>query len=819
MRVPISWLRTLVPGLNAPAEQIAAALVRAGLEVEQIHRYGHDVTGVVVGEVLDVEELTGVKKPIRFCHVAVSAPPGPPRVHDVVCGATNFAAGDRVAFATPGSMLPGGVRIATRRTYGRSSDGMICSATELGFGPGADGAGESGSHGAVEAGILVLPADAPLGVDVVDLLAMRDEVLDIAVTPDRSYQLSVRGVAREAATAFRLPLTDPGLADTPLASADGYPVRVEADEACDRYVARLVTGLDPAARSPAWLQRRLTLAGMRPISLAVDVTNAVLLELGQPLHAFDHDALTGEIVVRRARPGERLTTLDGQDRALSEQDLLITDGSGPLALAGVMGGGPTEVTAATTSLLIESAHFAPRTIARTARRHKLASEAGKRYERGVDPALAAAAAERAVRLLVELGGASAGPVTDVDTRPPQPIVTLPVLAPGRLIGRDYDPDVVRQRLVDVGCQVSGADVLDVVPPSWRPDLTGAAELIEEVARLEGYDTIPIVLPTAPPGRGLTAEQRLRRTAARALAAAGLVEVVTPPFVGAQALAALGGAMPCPRVLNPLSAEESLLRPTLLPGLLSAVVRNVSRGLTDVAVYETGHVFVGTGGSATAPGVDGPPTPEQRAALDAALPLQPRHVGLALAGSRAGWDGAAATVVELGRQLGLVLGLRTVAVDPYHPGRGAELLLEGRRVGLAGELHPRVVAALGLPPRTCAAEADLDVLVAAASARGPLAAPVVSHFPPASVDVALVVALHTPAAEVEDALRDGVGELLEDVRLFDVYTGLQVGEGRRSLAYSLRLRAADRTLTDVEVLGARDAGVAEAGRRVGAVLRS
>ena len=811
MRVPISWLRTLVPGLTATADEIATALVRAGLEVEQLHRFGHDIAGVVVGAVLDVEELTGFNKPIRFCHVLVSDPAHPEGTHEVVCGATNFAAGDHVAFATPGSMLPGGVRIATRQTYGRTSDGMICSAAELGLSDDA-------------AGILVLPADAPLGVDVVDLLGLRDEVLDIAVTPDRGYQLSVRGVAREAATAFGLPLADPGLIATPAASSDGFPVRLQAPEACDRYVARVVRGLDPGAQSPAWLQRRLTLAGMRPISLAVDVTNAVMLELGQPLHAFDVEALCGPIVVRRAEPGEHLVTLDGQERALDPADLLITDGSGPIALAGVMGGGATEVTAATTSLLLESAHFAPRSIARTARRHKLSSEAGKRYERGVDPALAAAAAELAVRLLVELGGATAGPVTEVDTRSPQPVLTLPVAAPGRLAGRDYAPDVVRQRLTDVGCQVSGAQVLQVVPPSWRPDLTGAAELIEEVVRLEGYDTIPIVLPTAPAGRGLTPEQRLRRTAGRALAAAGFVEIVTPPFVGEQSLAALGGAIECPRLLNPLSAAEAQLRPTLLLGLLSAVARNVSRGLTDVAVYETGHVFVSTGSSAPTPGVEGPPTPQQRAALDAALPLQPRHVGLALAGSRASWDVAAAAIVDLGRQLGLVLGLRAVAHGrseggPWHPGRSAELLLAGRRVGLAGELHPRVVAALCLPPRACAAEANLDVLVAAAAAHGPQPAPVVSHFPPANVDVALVVLDGTPAAEVEAALRDGAGELLEEVRLFDVYSGPQVGEGRRSLAYALRLRAPDRTLTDVEVLGARDAAVAEAGRRVGAVLRS
>jgi phenylalanyl-tRNA synthetase beta chain len=801
MRVPVSWLRELVPGLTAPADDIAAALVRLGLEVEQVHRYGHDVSGVVTGEVLDVEELTGFKKPIRYCHVDVGG-----RQHEVVCGATNFVAGDRVPFALPGAVLPGDFRIATRQTYGHTSDGMICSGAELGLSDDSDG-------------ILVLPPETPLGVDVVELLSLRDEVLDIAVTPDRGYQLSIRGVAREAATAFGLRLADPGLSAWAQPTADGYPVRVDAPDGCDRYVARVISGLDPAAASPAWLQRRLVLAGMRPISLAVDVTNAVMIELGQPLHAFDLDALSGQIVVRRAAAGERLTTLDGQDRELSEQDLLITDGSGPIALAGVMGGGPTEVTARTTSILLESAHFAPLSIARTARRHKLPSEASRRYERGVDPALAAAAAEAAVGLLVELGGATAGPVTDVDARGGRTVLSLPVSAPGRLAGRAYPPQVVRQRLEDVGCEVSGDEVLEVVPPTWRPDLTGVAELIEEVLRLEGYDTIPVVLPTAPAGRGLTPEQRLRRTASRALAATGLVEVVTPPFVGEQSLEALGGGMECPRLVNPLSAQEALLRPSLLPGLLAVVSRNVGRGLGDVAVFETGHVFVGRGGSTAAPGVEGRPSDEQLAALDAALPAQPRHAGVALAGGPASWDAAVSAALALGSSLGLALSPRAAADAPFHPGRCAELLLDGRRVGLAGELHPRVVAALGLPARTCAAEVSLDVLVAAAAARGPAPAPVVSHFPPAAVDVALVVEQRVPAAEVEQALRDGAGELLESLRLFDVFTGPQVGEGRRSLAYALRLRAPDRTLTDVEVLAARDAAVEQAGRRTGAVLRS
>ena len=804
MRVPVSWLRALLPDLTATADEIAAVLLRIGFEVEHVERVGDDVRGVVVGRVLDIEELTGLKKPIRYCHVDIGS-----RAHEVICGATNFAVGDLVAFATPGGLLPGDFHISSRKTYGHVSDGMICSARELGL---------SDEH----SGILVLPPDSPLGADVVDLLDLRDEVLDIAVTPDRGYGLSMRGMAREVAAALALDFRDP--AAVALAPAgEGHPVRIDDVQGCDRYVARTVTGLDPAAPSPTWLQRRLTLAGMRPISLAVDVTNHVLLELGQPLHAFDLAKVTGDIVVRRAKPSEALATLDGQERLLDPEDLVIADDTGPIALAGVMGGAATEVDATTTDVLIESAHFLPVPIARAARRHKLPSEASKRFERGVDPALAPVAAEAAVELLVRLGGATAAGRTDVDEHPPPPQLELPVELPGRLAGRDYDAEVVRRRLVDVGCEVSGENVLAVSPPSWRPDLIGSAELVEEVWRLEGYDSIPVRLPTAPAGRGLTESQRLRRTASRALASSGLLEVVLPPFVSEETLDALGGEMTPPRLVNPLAETEALLRPSLLPGLLSAVQRNVARGLADVALFEVGLVFPTPGGGAVpVPGVSGRPNADELAALDGALPAQPRHAGLTLAGRRHGrdvdWADALEVVHALGRALRLALTTRPLVWGPFHPGRCAEVLLDGRRVGLAGELHPRVTTRLGVPARTVAAECNLDMMVAVAQAAGPVPAPVISAYPPASVDVALVVDGAVAAADVETALRDGAGRLLEDIRLFDVYVGPQVGEGRRSLAYSLRLRAPDRTLTDVEVLAARDAAVAEAARRHGVQLR-
>jgi phenylalanyl-tRNA synthetase beta chain len=806
MRVPLSWLQDFVPDLTATPAELATALIRAGLEVEQVHAFGDDIRGVVVGRVLDVEELTEFlpKKAVRFCHVDVGT-----RVHEVVCGAQNFVAGDLVPFALPGASLPGGFEIATRKTYGRTSDGMICSEAELGMADASEG-------------ILVL-TEGELGADVVDLLGLRHTVLDIAITPDRGYTLSIRGVAREAATAFGLPFHDKGLAPAPTATPDGYEVRLE-DAGCDRFVARVVTAVDPSAPSPAWLQRRLVLAGMRPISLAVDVTNHVMLELGQPTHAYDLVTLQGPVVVRRAREGERLTTLDGQDRALHGEDLLITDDSGPIGLAGVMGGLATEISGTTTSVLVEAAHFDPTSITRAARRHRLPSEASKRFERGVDTALAAAAADAVVALLVEHGGGVAGAVTDVDHRVARTPVRLPVGKPGQVAGREYSREQVVGRLVDVGCEVDGDEVLLVTAPTWRPDLTGPADLVEEVIRLEGYDTVPVALPTAPAGRGLTEAQRTRRTASRALAAAGLVEVVTPPFVAESLLETLGLVHhAAPRLLNPLAETDALLRPSLVPGLLTALLRNVGRGLTDVAVYETGSVFRGTGTPVSpVPKTSQRPSDDELASLDAALPHQPRHVALALSGRRGGEQVGVGHAVEallaLARSVGITLTVTRGDTAPHHPGRCASLLLGQEVVGTAGELHPRVVTTLGLPARTVVGELDLDAVVAAAVAKGPVRAPRISAYPPSSVDVALVVDDQVLAGDVEAVLREGAGELLEHLALFDVYTGAQVGEGKRSLAYSLRFRAPDRTLTDVEVKGARDAAVALAGERLAAVLR-
>ncbi|MDG5805035.1 phenylalanine--tRNA ligase subunit beta [Streptomyces ossamyceticus] len=837
MRVPLSWLREYV---DLPATEtgrdVQAKLVSAGLEVETVEQLGADLKGpLVVGQVLTIEELEGFKKPIRFCTVDVGTANGSGEPQEIVCGARNFAVGDKVVVVLPGAELPGGFAISARKTYGRNSHGMICSSDELGM-------GDDGTKG-----IIVLPPETEVGRDAIELLELVDEVLDIAVTANRGDCLSIRGVARETAIAYGLPLRDPALLDVPGPNAFGHPVQVSDPLGCDRFTARTVTGLDPEARSPIWLKRRLQKVGMRPISLAVDVTNYVMMELGQPLHAYDRNLVQGTIGVRRAAEGEKIVTLDGVTRKLHAEDLVITDDRGPIGLAGVMGGADTEIADhddlenASTEVVIEAAHFDQVAIARTARRHKLSSEASRRFERGVDPLAASAAAQRTVDLLVLLAGGTADAgVTEVIAPSAPHTIAVPADHPDKVAGVVYGRETVVRRLQEVGCDVYGQDELIVTVPSWRPDLADINDLAEEVIRLEGYENLPSTLPKPPSGRGLTHRQRLHRRVGRALAGAGYVEAPTYPFISEQVFDQLGLDADDParrvvRLTNPLSDEEPALRTTLLPGLLGALRRNDGRGSHDLALFETGLVFQPRAeqGVAVALPVDRRPTDEEIATLDAALPEQPRHVAVVLAGAReqAGWWGKGrpadwADAVEAGRavarEAGAELIVRKGQYGPWHPGRCAEfvVVVDGaeRVVGHAGELHPRVVKALGLPARTCAAELDLDVLERVGDDTPQ--APSISSFPVATQDVALVVDEFVPHTEVEAALREGAGELLEAIRLFDVYENAeQLGEGRKSLAYALRFRAGDRTLTVDEASAARDAAVALAGERTGAVLRS
>ncbi|MEV0161001.1 phenylalanine--tRNA ligase subunit beta [Nonomuraea fuscirosea] len=849
MKVPLSWLREYVDLPAVTAHEVADRLTAAGLKLEAITSHGHDVKNVVVGEVLTIEELTGFKKPIRHCTVEV----GEATPREIVCGATNFSVGDRVPVVLPGGVLPGGFEVGARKTYGRMSEGMICSERELGLGDDHNG-------------IMVLAAGTPIGTDVVELLGLRDDVIELEITPDIGYALSIRGVAREAATAFGVAFRDPADVELPVESGTSWPASIADPTACDRFVLREVRGFDPAAASPLWMRVRLMRAGVRPVSLAVDVTNYLMLELGQPLHAFDRAKLQGEIVVRRAAAGERLETLDHVVRDLDPDDILITDQSGPISMAGTMGGLETEISDDSTDIVIEAAHFSATGISRESRRHGLVSEASKRFERGVDRELPLVASWRAVRMLAELGGASVQPgVTHAEVEVSPARIAIPSGYPGRVAGMAYSRDTVIARLEQVGCvvtdgddpavrrggvdptgvvtggalaaklAVTGDDMITVTPPSWRPDLTDPNDLAEEVIRLEGYESLPSVLPSAPAGAGLTEAQRLRRRVGRALAEGGHVEVLSYPFISPDdfdrlLLPADDARRVAARLANPLSEDEPLMRTTLLPGLLKTLVRNVGRGFTDVALFETGSVYrprAGAPGVAPVLGVERRPTAEELASIESALPDQPLRVAVVLAGEfeRSGWWGAgrAATWADAVQAARLVAAEARVELsisadqhEPWHPGRCAALYAGDTLVGHAGELHPRVIEAYGLPPRTVAMELELSRLEAAMP--GPVQAPSVSAYPVATQDVALIVPDFTPVADVEAALRDGAGSLLESIRLFDVYAGEQVGEGNKSLAYSMRFRAADRTLTVEETTAARDAAVAMAADRVGAQLR-
>ena len=835
MRVPLSWLREFVevPASGDPLEDAAhvhAALVRIGLEEEEVH--GVTLTGpIVVGEVLEfVDEPQSNGKTIRWCQVHTGTQSnGEPEVHGIVCGAPNFVVGDKVVVALPGSVLPGPFPISARKTYGHVSDGMIASARELGLGEEHDGILR----------LAELDLDPKVGLDAIALLGLDDVAVEVNVTPDRGYTLSLRGIAREYANstgvAFRDPATtsDSGMGEGfSVTIDDAAPIR--GRRGCDVFVTRAVRGIDPTRPTPSWMVARLTLAGIRSISLTVDITNYVMLELGQPIHAYDLGPLQGGIVVRRAAPGETLVTLDDQTRTLHEEDLLITDDSGPIGIAGVMGGASTEVGPATTDVLIEAANFDPVSIARSARRHKLPSEASKRFARGVDPLVAEAAAQRVVDLLVDLAGGTVvelGSAWIEATRP----ATID-LAEGYvdgLVGVDFSLDEVTDSLVAVGCAVTpGDDGWRVIPPSWRPDLVDAPSLAEEVARIVGYDRIPALLPVAPPGRGLTRGQRVRRAAADSLAAAGLTEVLAYPFVThADNVLFEGEEQAQMRLANALDAESACLRATLLPGLLQIAHRNVSRGLTSLALFEIGTVFVPEAGREY--GVDEVPigTARPEAAvleqLEQSIPHQPWYVSALFLGDRrprgvaqpaeaTGIADALDAAHRVAAVLGVDLTIETSVHPALHPGRTALILVGDERVGIAGELLPAVALERDLPRQVGVLELDLDRMLTLST--GEVVAGVIAGYPAATQDLSVVVPETTPAGAVRTALLDGAGDLLEDAVLVDDYRGSGVEPGTKSITFALRFRATDRTLTAAEATDAKNAGLAVATERFGATLR-
>ncbi|HUE33973.1 MAG TPA: phenylalanine--tRNA ligase subunit beta [Mycobacterium sp.] len=831
MRIPYSWLREVVtvgaPGWDVTPADLERTLVRIGHEVEEVIALGPVDGPLTVGRVTGIEELTGFKKPVRACLVDVG-PNIENRQREIVCGATNFMVDDLVVLALPGTTLPGGFAITARKTYGRNSDGMICSAAELGL-------------GADHSGILVLPpGTAEPGDDGAGVLGLDDVVFHLAITPDRGYCMSVRGLAREIACAYDLDFVDPAEVKPLPAEGEAWPLTVDAETGVRRFALRPVTGIDSAAVSPWWLQRRLLLSGIRATSPAVDVTNYVMLELGHPMHAHDRNRITGGFGVRFARPGETVRTLDDVERKLDPADVLIVDDVATAAIGGVMGAASTEVRGDSTDVLLEAAVWDPAAVSRTQRRLHLPSEAARRYERAVDPAVSVAALDRCAGLLADITGGTVSPtLTDWRGDPPRddwslPPIRMAVDLPDRVAGVAYAPGTTVTRLTQIGAAVArNDDILIVTPPSWRPDLLQPADLVEEVLRLEGLEAIGSVLPPAPAGRGLTAAQKRRRAVGKSLAQSGYVEVLPTPFLPAGVFDLWGLPADDPRrttthVLNPLEADRPELATTLLPGLLEALGRNVSRGLVDAALFAVAQVVQPTEHTHAVEliAVDRRPTDAEIATLDASLPRQPQHVAAVLAGLREprgpwgpGRRAEAADAFEavriIARASGVDVILRAAEYLPWHPGRCAEVLVGETRVGHAGQLHPAVIERSGLPKGTCALELNLDAIPIVEA----LPTPRVSPFPAVFQDVSLVVSAHVPAQAVADAVREGAGELLEDIQLFDVFTGPQIGEHRKSLTFALRFRAPDRTLTEDDASAARDAAVRRAAEVVGAELRA
>ena len=857
MRVPLNWLADYVElPRDTDPHALAAEFAAIGLEEEDF--FGPEVTGpLVVGRVLElVKEEHSNGKTINWCRVDVGPEhnedaddPNDPQPGDerpsrgIICGAHNFVVGDLIVACLPGTVLPGDFQIAARKTYGHVSDGMICSAKELGLGEDHDG-------------IIVLTdlglTGAP-GDSAIELLGLDQVTLDVNVTPDRGYQLSMRGIAREYAQMKGQAFTDIGSASVAEVNAptdDGFPVVVEdsnpidGNVGCDQFTAVQVTGLDTSAKTPFWMQRRLIAAGMRPISLTVDITNYVMLELGQPLHAYDTSLLGEEIVVRRAQAGEKFTTLDDVERTLDAEDLLITDRGGKggkiIGLAGVMGGADVEVHSETTDVLIEAAHFDPISIARTARRHRLSSEASRRFERGVDPKLGPVAARRCADLLVEFAGGTLSPATTQIGEIPEPtVIELPVERVDSLVGVDYTTAEVTALLEGIGAGIEtvGKGKLAVTVPSWRTDITGDVDLIEEVARTGGYDRIPSIQPAARAGKGLTEAQKTRRRISNLLAADGYTEVLSYPFTSDKRddqlrLEADDIRRKHIRLANPMSEDLPLMRTNLLSTLVELVARNFGRGAKDVALFEGGLVSTSAGlpagpGPRHLPGYH--PSDAELEEIYASVPAQPYHYAGIISGNvelpgvwGKGRKAEVADVIDTVRRIagsnGIEVTVEADQIAPWHPGRAAKFVLaDGQELGHAGELHPKVCENLGLPARTVAFEIDLDALLVQDDLRtwdGAL-----STYPVSRQDVALIVDEALPTQTLAATLCEGAGEELEQLETFDLYTGDQLPEGKKSLAFRLTFRAADRTLKADDASAMRESATTLAAQRHGAEVRS
>ena len=818
MKIPLSWLKEYVTlPAKITSEQISQAFVKVGFEIESIEEQGADLKGpLVVGKVLSIEELSEHKKPIRFVGLDV----GEKKTRYVICGARNFKVNDLVVVALPGALLPGDFKISARETYGKISDGMICSAKEIGI---------SDEH----AGIIVLQ-EGKIGQDAIALLDVRDVIFDVSVNPDRGYAMSVRGLARELAGSLQVKYVDP--ADPKIAKKFGknsnpkaVSVKIEDKSGADQIYIRTLDQVNVKKSTPLWMQRRIEKCGMRSISLAVDITNYVMLELGQPLHAFDAQYIMGGLRVVRAGKFTKLTTLDKVDRKLDPDNLLIADAKTPLALAGTMGGLTSEVSSMTTKIALEAAHFDPLSISRNSRSHNLSSEASRRMERNTDPALAEIASARATQLLIDLADAKYVGTSQAGSPIKNRKVKISQTQISKYLGFPYTAKQVKSALLLIGCKVAGSgDLLTVEVPTWRPDLINFADFAEEIARLNSYDLIPATLPTGKDGARLNDMQYRKRAVAISLANQGFTEVINYPFVSQEMVDLLGftgDRAKSFKIANPMSEEFPLLRTHLLPGLLTTAVRNIGRGSKNLAIFEIGTIFRNTTplGKAVNPGISKRPSEKVIKDIYDGVPKQMLFVGAVVtgetilsdwqgSGSKFNWSDAIAKAEEIIESTGNDYEIFSSDLAPWHPGRCAELRVNGKPVAHAGELHPRVITALNLPERSCAFAVILSELPSA----GVTKAPAIWSFPAVVQDVALVVESKISAADLTAAIKQGAGPLLESIVLFDRYD--QMAGNKVSLAFTLTFRASDRTLTSDEVALYRDQAIAQAAKSVGAVLR-
>lgn len=769
MKVLLSWMQEFAPDLPSDVEVLTDALDDLGTPVEERTRLGEGLEGIVVARVLGTRRHPDADR-IQLVDVDV----GDGQSLQICCGAFNMAAGDLVPLATLGSTMPDGRPIERRKMRGEWSNGMLCSAPEIGLGEDA-------------AGILVLSGGPAPGTPLTEALGLAgDWLLDLEVNANRPDALSVAGVARDVAARFGVGFALPSVTSPTggAPSAAVASVEIADRDACARFLARVLRDVR-IGPSPAWLANRITQSGMRPISNVVDVSNYVMLELGHPNHAYDLDRVAGgRLRVRFAREGETLVTLDDVERSFLAADVLICDGEDtPIGVAGVMGGASSEIAESTTNVLLEAAWWHPMQIARTSTRLNLRSEASRRFERGTDIWGLDLAVERFCALLGESGAVAAPDVLDVrgevPERPPIRVRTARVNA---VTGLDLDAATVRDLLVPIGFavgdDVGGAQVVEA--PSFRPDVVEEIDVIEEVARHHGYARLPRTTPTSPHIGGLTPRQRERRRIRSTLVGLGVDEALPMPFLAPDDLSRTGLDPVGITVANPLDARESVLRSSLRPGLLRAVAYNASHRNEGVGLFEVGKVFLPPGA-----GVERPPEPE--------------HLGVARAGGAA--PDAVAAWRGLEEALGLVdIALRAEAVAGLHPTRSAALVAGDRRVGAVGEIDPGVTDAWGIAERVAWLELDLDAV--SGLPRNDRRYRTVSRFPSNDIDLAFVVDDVVPAGAVQATIRGAAGDLLASLALFDVFRGGPVGTGRRSLAYALRLQATDRTLDDAEVAEVR-----------------